>query len=102
MSCKRLEYLQIGFAQGTTVSFRHENILIDPFPAAAAAYNQTLEPLDKHISKYLDGHPIRIDGKPRASGVLDTVSQAVDYPLFIPDFKSLPPRSEQLSHMVSR
>ncbi|KAJ7275028.1 histidine phosphatase superfamily [Mycena rebaudengoi] len=56
MTCKRLEYLQIGFAQ-----------------AAAAAYNQTLEPLDKHLSKYLDGNPIRIDGKPRASGVLDTV-----------------------------
>jgi acid phosphatase len=47
--------------------------------AAAAAYNQTLEPLDKYISKYLDGRPIRIDGKPRASGVLDTVSGAGVY-----------------------
>lgn len=41
--------------------------------AAASAYNHTLEPLDKKISKYLDGKPIRVDGQPRASGVLDTV-----------------------------
>ncbi|KAJ6571732.1 histidine phosphatase superfamily [Mycena capillaripes] len=67
MSCKRLEYLQIGFAQ-----------------AAAAAYNQTLEPLDKHISKYLDGRPIRIDGKPRASGVLDTVRAAIAHGVKVP------------------
>lgn len=55
-ACKRLEILQIGFAQ-----------------AAAAAYNHTLEPLDKKVSKYIAGNPIRIDGKPRASGILDTV-----------------------------
>ncbi|KAJ7755374.1 histidine phosphatase superfamily [Mycena maculata] len=67
MSCKRLEYLQIGFAQ-----------------AAAAAYNQTLEPLDKHVSKYLDGRPIRIDGKPRASGVLDTVRAAIAHGVKVP------------------
>ncbi|KAJ7039799.1 histidine phosphatase superfamily [Mycena alexandri] len=67
MSCKRLEYLQIGFAQ-----------------AAAAAYNQTLEPLDKHVSKYLDGRPIRIDGKPRASGVLDTIRAAVAHGVKVP------------------
>ncbi|KAF7349275.1 Acid phosphatase [Mycena sanguinolenta] len=67
MSCKRLEYLQIGFAQ-----------------AAAAAYNQTLEPLDKHLSKYLDGRPIRIDGRPRASGVLDTVRAAVAHGVKVP------------------
>ncbi|KAJ7839577.1 histidine phosphatase superfamily [Mycena olivaceomarginata] len=67
MSCKRLEYLQIGFAQ-----------------AAAAAYNQTLEPLDKHISKYLDGRPIRIDGRPRASGVLDTVRAAIAHGVKVP------------------
>ena len=41
--------------------------------AAAEAYNHTLEHLDKKISKYIDGNPIRIDGKPRASGILDTV-----------------------------
>ncbi|KAJ7637137.1 histidine phosphatase superfamily [Roridomyces roridus] len=67
MSCKRLEYLQIGFAQ-----------------AAAAAYNQTLEPLDKHVSKYLEGRPIRIDGKPRASGVLDTIRAAVAHGIKVP------------------
>ncbi|KAF7350450.1 Acid phosphatase [Mycena venus] len=85
MNCKRLEYLQIGFAQ-----------------AAAAAYNQTLEPLDKHVSKvrtttvqnperkenilfkYLDGRPIRIDGKPRASGVLDTVRAAIAHGVKVP------------------
>jgi hypothetical protein len=42
--------------------------------AAAEAYNHILEPLDKKISKYINGNPIRIDGKPRASGILDTVS----------------------------
>jgi len=67
MSCKRLEYLQIAFAQ-----------------AAAATYNQILEPLDKHISKYLDGRPIRVDGKPRASGVLDTVRAAVAHGVKVP------------------
>ncbi|KAK7046664.1 acid phosphatase [Favolaschia claudopus] len=67
MSCKRLEYLQIGFAQ-----------------AACAAYNPTLEPLDAKISKYLDGRPIRIDGKPRASGVLDTVRAAIAHGIKVP------------------
>ncbi|KAH8830007.1 histidine phosphatase superfamily [Flagelloscypha sp. PMI_526] len=56
VSCKRLELLKLGFAQ-----------------AAATAYNPTLEPLDKRISKYIGGNPIRIDGKPRASGILDTI-----------------------------
>ncbi|KAJ7627574.1 histidine phosphatase superfamily [Mycena polygramma] len=67
MTCKRLEYLQIGFAQ-----------------AAAAAYNQTLEPLDKHLSKYLDGRPIRIDGKPRASSVMDTIRASIAHGIKVP------------------
>ncbi|KAJ7695455.1 histidine phosphatase superfamily [Mycena rosella] len=67
MTCKRLEYLQIGFAQ-----------------AAAAAYNQTLEPLDKFVSKYLDGRPIRIDGKPRASGVMDTIRASIAHGIKVP------------------
>lgn len=50
-----------------------ENHRITFLLAAAAAYNHTLEPLDKKLSKYLGGNPIRIDGKPRASGILDTV-----------------------------
>ncbi|KAF5329835.1 hypothetical protein D9758_018348 [Tetrapyrgos nigripes] len=42
-SCKHLEILLIGFAQAST-------------------YNHTLEPLDKKLSKYIGGNPIRIDG----------------------------------------
>ncbi|KAJ3820409.1 histidine phosphatase superfamily [Lentinula raphanica] len=66
-SCKRLEILLIGFAQ-----------------AAASAYNHTLEPLDKKISKYIDGHPVRIDGKPRASGILDTIRAATAHNVKVP------------------
>ncbi|KAK7683555.1 hypothetical protein QCA50_013390 [Cerrena zonata] len=70
-ACKRLEILQIGFAQ-----------------AAAASWNSTLEPLDKKVSKYIDGNPIRLDGKPRASGVLDTVRAAVAHGIAVPpEFK---------------
>ena len=39
--------------------------------------NPTLEPLDQKISKYIDGKPIRIDGSPKASGILETVSSLV-------------------------
>ncbi|KAJ3866489.1 histidine phosphatase superfamily [Lentinula novae-zelandiae] len=66
-SCKRLEILLIGFAQ-----------------AAASAYNHTLEPLDKKISRYIDGHPVRIDGKPRASGILDTIRAATAHNIRVP------------------
>ncbi|PAV20442.1 phosphoglycerate mutase [Pyrrhoderma noxium] len=70
-ACKRLEVLLVGFAQ-----------------AAAAAYNHTLEPLDEKLSKYIGGNPIRIDGQPRASGILDTirasVANGIDVP---PEFK---------------
>ncbi|CDO75738.1 hypothetical protein BN946_scf184921.g14 [Trametes cinnabarina] len=45
--------------------------------AAAAAWNATLEPLDKKLSKYIGGNPVRLDGKPRASGILDTVTFVV-------------------------
>ena len=41
--------------------------------AAAEKLNPSLTPLDKRLSKYLDGEPVRVDGKPRASGILDTV-----------------------------
>jgi hypothetical protein len=40
---------------------------------AAEKLNPTLEPLDKRISPYIDGEPVRLDGKPRLSGILDTV-----------------------------
>ncbi|KAI0646511.1 phosphoglycerate mutase-like protein [Trametes meyenii] len=66
-SCKRLEILQIGFAH-----------------AAAAAWNTTLEPLDKKISKYIGGNPVRLDGKPRASGILDTIRAANAHGVKVP------------------
>ncbi|KAE9396149.1 phosphoglycerate mutase-like protein, partial [Gymnopus androsaceus JB14] len=66
-SCKRLEILLIGFAQ-----------------AAASGYNHTLEPLDKKLSKYINGQPIRIDGKPRASGILDTIKAATAHGVKVP------------------
>ncbi|TFK41610.1 histidine phosphatase superfamily [Crucibulum laeve] len=66
-ACKRLEILQVSFAK-----------------AAAEAYNRTLEHLDKKVSKYLDGNPIRVDGKPRASGVLDTIRAAVAHGIKVP------------------
>ncbi|KIM85708.1 hypothetical protein PILCRDRAFT_816911 [Piloderma croceum F 1598] len=65
--CKRLEVLLAGFAQ-----------------AAAGAYNKTLEPLDKIISKYIGGNPIRVDGKPRASGVMDTIRAAIAHGIKVP------------------
>ncbi|OCH93949.1 phosphoglycerate mutase-like protein [Obba rivulosa] len=70
LACKRLEVLLVGFAQ-----------------AAVAAWNPSLEPLDKKVSKYLQG-PIRLDGKPRASGVLDTVRAAEAHGIPVPpEFK---------------
>lgn len=44
--------------------------------AAAISMNPTLEPLDQKISKYIGGKPIRIDGSPRASGILETIRAA--------------------------
>ncbi|EIW55519.1 phosphoglycerate mutase-like protein [Trametes versicolor FP-101664 SS1] len=71
MACKRLEVLQIGFAH-----------------AAAAAWNTTLEPLDKKLSKFIGGNPVRLDGKPRASGILDTVRAADAHGVKVPsEFK---------------
>ncbi|KAI0944908.1 hypothetical protein AcV7_001582 [Taiwanofungus camphoratus] len=67
LACKRLEILQSGFAQ-----------------AAAAEWNDTLAPLDKKISKYLGGNPIRLDGKPRASGILDTLMAAEAHGITVP------------------
>ncbi|KAH9849601.1 phosphoglycerate mutase-like protein [Lenzites betulinus] len=71
MACKRLETLQIGFAH-----------------AAAAAWNTTLEPLDKKLSKFIGGNPVRLDGKPRASGILDTIRAADAHGVKVPsEFK---------------
>ena len=46
-------------------------------PAAAVSMNPTLESLDQKISKYIGGNPVRIDGSPKASGILETVSSTV-------------------------
>ncbi|KAF4581308.1 hypothetical protein EYR40_002896 [Pleurotus pulmonarius] len=66
-SCKRLEILQIGFAQ-----------------AAANLYNPALGSLDKRLSKYIGGHPVRVDGKPRASGIMDTIRAASAHGIKVP------------------
>ncbi|ESK96267.1 acid phosphatase [Moniliophthora roreri MCA 2997] len=66
-NCKRLEILLVGFAQ-----------------AAASAFNPTLEPLDKKLSKYLGGNAIRVDGKPRASGIMDTIRAAIAHNIKVP------------------
>ncbi|PPQ68920.1 hypothetical protein CVT24_007664 [Panaeolus cyanescens] len=66
-TCKRLEILQVSFAK-----------------AAAEAYNHTLERLDSKLSKYIDGNPIRVDGKPRASGVMDTIRAAIAHGIQVP------------------
>ncbi|KAF9255270.1 phosphoglycerate mutase-like protein [Marasmius fiardii PR-910] len=66
-NCRRLEILLAGFAQ-----------------AAASTFNPTLEPLDKKLSKYMGGKPVRVDGKPRASGILDTIRAATAHGLKVP------------------
>jgi len=67
LACKRLEILQVGFAK-----------------AAASEWNETLASLDKKVSKYIGGNPIRLDGKPRASGILDTVRAANAHGITLP------------------
>ncbi|KAI5121801.1 hypothetical protein M0805_009793 [Coniferiporia weirii] len=70
-SCKRLEQLIIGFAR-----------------AAAAEHNQNLEPLDEKLSRYIGGNPIRVDGQPRASGILDTIRASIVHGIEVPpEFK---------------
>jgi len=52
--------------------------------AATMAWNPTLEPLDEKLSEYIGGNPVRLDGKPRASGILDTVRAARAHGISIP------------------
>jgi acid phosphatase len=75
-ACKRLDTLMSEFAQGATSieQIVLHFILFCYFSAAAISMNPTLEPLDQKLSKYIDGKPIRVDGSPRASGILETVS----------------------------
>lgn len=70
-ACKQLEVLQIGFAK-----------------AAAKEWNESLAGLDHKLSKYLGGTGLRLDGKPRASGVLDTIRAATAHGVPVPsEFK---------------
>ncbi|CEL63245.1 hypothetical protein RSOLAG1IB_05287 [Rhizoctonia solani AG-1 IB] len=56
--------------------------------AAAKDNNPNLERLDSKISKYIGGNPIRIDGRPRLSGILDTIRAADAHGFRIPpEFK---------------
>ncbi|KAF7792080.1 hypothetical protein EIP86_003110 [Pleurotus ostreatoroseus] len=66
-ACKRLEVLAIGFAR-----------------AAHESWNPVLERLDPKVSKYIGGRPIRLDGQPRASGILDTIRAAVANNISVP------------------
>ncbi|KZP25686.1 phosphoglycerate mutase-like protein [Athelia psychrophila] len=66
-SCPKLQTLLYGFAQ-----------------AAASTYNHTLQPLDCMLSKYIGGNPIRVDGKPRASGIMDTIRAAKAHGIKVP------------------
>jgi acid phosphatase len=59
----------------TMVVFGERKLIFDE--AAASAYNPILEGLNSKVSKYIDGAPLRVDGHPRASGILDTVRAAV-------------------------
>ncbi|EPS97439.1 hypothetical protein FOMPIDRAFT_1025048 [Fomitopsis schrenkii] len=71
LACKRLEVLLVGFAK-----------------AASSQWNETLATLDEKVSRYIGGNPIRLDGKPRASGVLDTVRAANAHGVTVPpEFK---------------
>ncbi|KAH7910360.1 histidine phosphatase superfamily [Hygrophoropsis aurantiaca] len=67
ISCPRLAILELEFAE-----------------AAAALWNPTLESLNGKVSKYLSGQPLQIDGKPRASGVLDTIRSATAHGFRVP------------------
>ena len=64
----------LKFAQGTSKRVSPPNSILTLETAATIAWNPTLEPLDEKLSKYIGGNPVRLDGRPRASGILDTVS----------------------------
>ncbi|KAG6808283.1 hypothetical protein H0H92_004646 [Tricholoma furcatifolium] len=63
---------------------KDENLLGNTSASAAAAYNPTLQRLDVHLSKYLNGNPVRVDGKPRASGIMDTIRAAIAHGIKVP------------------
>lgn len=74
-ACKRLELLQVAFAKGVLIPDISYCIGMTNISdlAAATTYNPSLARLDDKLSKYIQGNPVRVDGKPRASGIMDTV-----------------------------
>ncbi|KAF8601562.1 phosphoglycerate mutase-like protein [Ceratobasidium sp. AG-I] len=52
--------------------------------AAARDNNPKLERFDSKLSKYINGNPIRIDGQPRLSGIMDTVRAADAHDIRVP------------------
>ncbi|KAI5480425.1 acid phosphatase [Pseudohyphozyma bogoriensis] len=50
---------------------------------AALTWNPSLAPLDSLIGKYING-PVRIDGHPRANGILDTVMVCLAHKIRVP------------------
>ncbi|KAG9013480.1 hypothetical protein FRB94_002555 [Tulasnella sp. JGI-2019a] len=66
-SCGRLRELQVEFAE-----------------AAAREHNPGLAKLDHKLAQFNDDRPIRVDSKPRLSGVLDTVHAAHAHGVAVP------------------
>lgn len=75
--CPRLKQMMVSFEKGEDylefISTIIQTRLLSPL-AMAEKYNPELAKLEG-VSKYIDGRPLKIDGSPRASGVLDTVSE---------------------------
>ncbi|KAF8327226.1 phosphoglycerate mutase-like protein [Cantharellus anzutake] len=63
---------------------RYKELMASFEKAAADRWAPELEKLDNKISKYINGKPVRIDGRPRASGLLDTVRCAKAHGVTIP------------------
>lgn len=77
--CARLKELMLRFETGQNINpnFYTRMAYSSHIPSAAKEkYNPKLALLDDAMSPYLGGVPVRIDGKPRASGILDTVSSS--------------------------
>ncbi|KAG8695589.1 hypothetical protein FRC09_009064, partial [Ceratobasidium sp. 395] len=52
--------------------------------AAAMDNNPKLEKFNSKLSKYINGNPIRIDGQPRLSGIMDTIRAADAHGIRVP------------------
>ncbi|EIW77222.1 phosphoglycerate mutase-like protein [Coniophora puteana RWD-64-598 SS2] len=67
MACPRLAALELQFAE-----------------AAATLWNPKLASLNDKVSKYIDGKPVKVNGSPRASGLLDTIRAAAAHDIELP------------------